>query len=545
MLRTRTPPAVAASPAPVTGLRRRPRGAVLAGVAATAAVLCVATAGVAAAGPIASPAARVIADPPRTTIASPTTAPVVLAANGAWCWFADPRAIAHEGRAVFGWVGGDGSIMVGDDLGRQAVLAAHLERDDHDDPAFYVRRDGRLMAFWSAHNGPAIHYRVAEQGITSWGPVRDAPPNPPNPSRPPEGSTYPNPMRVGTTLYLFWSGAGTTATFATSPDDGDTWTAARPLFDPAGPRVRYAKYRRDGDEIHVAWTLGHPRERRSAVYHAVIRGDRVEHQDGRPIGRLGIPVDPTAGDVVHPQDAAGAWLHDLVVRDGRPTIAYATFPSTTDHRYRWATWDGRRFVDEEITSAGGSFEGSGLEPNYSGGVTLDPADPSVAYVSRLVGAHHELDRGTRTPDGWTFDPITRGSGADNVRPYPVAGGLASMLGSYPAYTDFRTALVWRPAGTVVPSAGVAAKPRATIGVARVRAGGPLHVHSSLRRGRLGLRLARASVGVALRPGPHRTFRLSRGRATLAVPRVPAGRWRVSVWQGDRRLAVRAITVTRH
>ncbi|MEV4420858.1 BNR-4 repeat-containing protein [Patulibacter sp. NPDC049589] len=487
---------------------------------------------------LAAPAAG--ATPPPTPIASPATSEVVLAANGAWCWFADPRAIAYGRRAVFGWVAGDGSIMVGDDLGRQAVLDPHLEQDDHDDPAFYVRRDGRLMAFWSAHNGPAIRYRTAERGITSWGPVRDAPPNPPDPSRPPGGFTYPNPMRVGTTLYLFWSGADTTATYAASPDDGDTWTAAKPLFDPAGPRVRYAKYRRDGDEIHVAWTLGHPRERDSAVYHAVIRGDRVEHQDGRPIGRLGVPVDPTAGDVVHPQDAAGAWVHDLVVRDGRPTIAYATFPTNADHRYRWATWDGTRFADEELTAAGGSFEGSGNEPNYSGGVTLDPADPDVAYVSRVVGAHHELDRATRTPDGWTFDPITRGSGTDNVRPYPVAGGLAWMRGSYPAYTAFRTALVWRPRGAVVPAAG----PRLRIDVAGVRRGGPLRVRTGLRRGRLELRLARAPDGVALRPGPRRAFRIVGGRATVTVPRVTPGRWRASVWQGDRRLAVRTMTVAR-
>lgn len=415
--------------------------------------------------------------------------PVTIAASAAWCWFADPRAVAYRGRAVFGRVGGDGSIEVGDDLGRRGTLDPGLERDDHDNPAFLVRRDGRLTAFWSAHNGPVIRSRTTiGKDIRAWGPVRDVAANPPGTAG---GVTYPNPVRAGSTLYLFWSGAGTTATYATSGDDGDTWSAPRPLFDPAGPRARYVKYRGADDEIHLAWTLGHPREGTSAVRHAVIRGDRLERQDGRRLGRLGTPLPPTAGDVVRARDRAGAWIHDLAVRRDVPTIAYATFPSPTAHRYRRATWSAGRWVDEQVATAGGSFEEAGLEPHYSGGITLDPRDPDVAYASRARGAHHELDRLHRTLEGWTTEPITRGSPADQMRPYPVAGGLAWMRGRYPTYTTFLTGLVWRPPGShgvigrAPPVPRVTIAPSASPGRAWVRGTGA---------GRLELRVARRPAG---------------------------------------------------
>ena len=227
--------------------------------------------------------------------ARPASAAIVSPGFGAWCWFADPRAIAYDGRVVFGWVDGSGSIMVGDTSGRISTLHRELGRDDHDNPAFYVRKDGRLMAFWSGHAGPALYYRTASRDLSQWGPVRTAPANPGGEAN----YTYPNPVRVGDTLYLFWSGAGFSATYATSTDDGETWSEARSLF--YGTPVRYIKYRADGDAIHMAWTLSHPRNRASGVYHALIRDGRIRRQNGRHIGTLGTPMSSSLGDVVYDQ----------------------------------------------------------------------------------------------------------------------------------------------------------------------------------------------------------------------------------------------------
>lgn len=369
------------------------------------------------------------------------TTPLELTSIGAWCWFADPRAIQYGDSVVFGWVGDDGSVMVGDQHGRRFNLHPQLERDDHDNPAFHIRRDGRLMAFWSAHGGDALYYRTATNGITQWGPVRTAPANPGGGS---SSYTYPNPVRVGETLHLFWSGTNMTATFATSTDDGESWSEARALFDPARARVRYIKYRAAGDAIHMAWSLGHPRTDTSGIYHAVIRDGVIRRQDGTQIGTLGSPIDPMAGDLIYsPATGGGAWIHDIAVYDGKPTIAYATFPTFDDHRYRYASWDGG-WVDEEVTAAGPSFNETAYEAQYSGGITLDPGQRGAVYLSRKIGGEFEVERAVRGSAGWTLSAVTGNSAVPNVRPYPVGGGVAWMRGEYPHYVHFQTALVWQP-----------------------------------------------------------------------------------------------------
>src|SRR5215210_160997 len=132
------------------------------------------------------------------TLATPP-AGATIADIGAWCWFADPRAVEYQGRAVFGWVADDGSIMVGDQNGVRYPLAPGFQRDDHDNPSFYIRRDGRLTAFWSAHAGPQVFYRTTTDAtLTGWGPTRQVP-------LAAGMYTYPTPVRVGTKLYLFFS----------------------------------------------------------------------------------------------------------------------------------------------------------------------------------------------------------------------------------------------------------------------------------------------------------------------------------------------------
>src|SRR6266542_5653669 len=76
--------------------------------------------------------------------------------NGAWSWFMDPRAIVNEGKLIVGSVRAVGSnqanvsdprsgnveVSVYDiETGKTdtVVLHPHLEQDDHDAPAFYVR----------------------------------------------------------------------------------------------------------------------------------------------------------------------------------------------------------------------------------------------------------------------------------------------------------------------------------------------------------------------------------------------------------------------
>lgn len=487
------------------------------------------------------------ADPPPEPLAPAPPPLATIATVGAWGWFADPRAIDYRGLPVFGWVDDDGSVMVGDAGGRRFALQVQLERNDHDSPAFYVRRDGRLTAFWSGHRGASLEQRTTiGDDITAWGPVTQAPANPPG-GRP--GYTYPNPIRVGSRLYLFWSGSGSHATFAVSRDDGATWGPARRLFDPATPYVRYVKYRAAGGEIHLAWTLKHPRQGRSGVYHALIRDGALWRQDGRRLGTLGAPIASTAGDrVFPPRTDGGAWIHDIAIDHGRPVLVYATFPAIRDHVYRWARWDpsSRRWTEEPITAAGPAFTEDAREQRYSGGISLDPDDPTVAYLSRTIGGIHEIDRWMRTPDGWSSAPITRRSPVANVRPFPVAGGLAWMRGRYSGYQTFGTSLVWLPRGAATPIG----RPPVPLGM---RIDGPRQARPGDRltvvatdgvSGRVELRFvpATAARGGRIVVAARRSLVLRGDRAVAAVPRLPAGRYRVSAWSQQRRLAWRPLDV---
>src|ERR671930_94606 len=86
--------------------------------------------------------------------------------NGAWSWFMDPRVIVNEGKLIIGSVRAIGSnqanvsdprsgnveVSVYDIAAgttQTVVLHPHLEQDDHDAPAFYVRPDGRYLGVYT------------------------------------------------------------------------------------------------------------------------------------------------------------------------------------------------------------------------------------------------------------------------------------------------------------------------------------------------------------------------------------------------------------
>src|SRR5262245_815882 len=89
-----------------------------------------------------------------------------LNGHGGRSWFMDPRVIVNEGKLIIGSVravgrnqanvsdprSGNVEVSVYDierGTARTVVLHPHLEQDDHDAPAFYVRQDGRILAVYS------------------------------------------------------------------------------------------------------------------------------------------------------------------------------------------------------------------------------------------------------------------------------------------------------------------------------------------------------------------------------------------------------------
>jgi putative BNR repeat neuraminidase len=366
--------------------------------------------------------------------------------SGAWCWFADPRAVVSGELMHVGWIDGAGDVRVATLDGAATVITATLHSglgvDDHNNPALLLRADGRLQAFYSAHSGPAMYFRLSDDGVR-WQAEQQVTTNTPGP----RGYTYPNPVQLaaeGGRIHLFWRGGDWNPAFSTSAD-GLTWAPAQALLSVAGQRP-YVKVASDGvDSIHMAFTDGHPRETATSLYYARYTAGGWHRADGRPIA--GPPLVPSTADRV--SDVARhrhhAWVHDVAVdAAGRPRIVYAVFESVTDHRYRHARWTGTAWDDRQLTPAGSFFDEDGGEKQYSGGIAFDHANPDVVYLSRQLGGQFELER-WQTGDGgvtWSHQALTARSPEKNVRPVVArGGGPLWMRGDYVNYRRYRTAIV--------------------------------------------------------------------------------------------------------
>ncbi|MCC7434660.1 MAG: glycoside hydrolase family 88 protein [Methanoregulaceae archaeon] len=391
--------------------------------------------------------------------------------DGAWCWFADPRAVWVDGRILAGSVAGDGSIRTHlydpkTKTRQESVLAAKFERDDHDNPAFLRLPGGGAVAFWSKHSGPDL-FMSTSIDLTTWtNPVKINPNDPAykGPAGALNAYTYPNPQMLRderNRIYLFWRGMNWKPTISTSDDLGKTWSKGRILIslsgDPAANRP-YMKVAGDGKgTIHFAFTDGHPRnEPTNSIYYLRYRGGSMRGADDRAVASMKqLPVRPDQADVVFDGRAEGirAWIWDIAHdSSGRPIITYSRLPKEDTHEYRYAWWNGRRWVDRKIVAGGKWFPQTAAntterEPHYSGGVVLDPNDPRFVYLSRPIGERFEVERWFTSDGGetWSHVALTGSSKHDSVRPFVVRGArpdggpiaLFMNVNRYVHYTDYQ------------------------------------------------------------------------------------------------------------
>ena len=368
--------------------------------------------------------------------------------DGAWCWFADPRAVHYGGeqrRTYASWVNSQGDVVVGalDDRASSvdvAILHRALENDDHAVPALAILPDGRLRAFYSKHTDAVMRTRITErpEDIEAWQPEQQLDLNNPDELKPGHPNTvcYPNPVMLSSgELALFWRGTNWKPCVAISTNGGETFGRGRVVFEPAGADARNRPYLKvsadDGKVVHLAFTTGHPRiEPLNSVYYCAFDGRTFRRADGQVIGMVDdLPLDPMVCDVVHdgPQVGVRAWIWDVAADSaGRPAIVYARLPAETRHVYYYAHWDGHEWVRRPIVGGGPWFpqtppNAHEKEPHYSGGVVLDHADPRRVYLARPLLGVFEVERWELSKDGagWTHSAITSGSQFDNVRPVAI------------------------------------------------------------------------------------------------------------------------------
>jgi BNR repeat-containing family member len=375
-------------------------------------------------------------------------------------------------RTYTGWTDRAGDVVVAahGPLYEARKVVAHLGYvNDHSSPSLLMRPDGRLMVFYSRHRGGQLFYRIATdpESISNWGNERVVTTN----SSGGHGYTYPNPVLLRNRLFLFWRGGNWQPTYSRILR-GERWSRARTLVRGAPGQRPYVKYAADGKgRVLMAFNAAHPREGNSSLYFASFsrRGSLFRASGTRIASRARLPIRPRQADSIHNQRRTGlrSWVQDIAAtRSGRPVIVYAVFPSAQHHQYRYARWNGRRWIRHVIIrNSGGSISSAPFESFYAGGITLDHNHPSIVYLSRRVGNVNEVEMWRTRTGGrtWSRTRITSNSTTDNIRPISPRGldaGESEVLwlrGRYGHYRTFSTSVLtkspWsRPLENPVPAA---------------------------------------------------------------------------------------------
>lgn len=394
-----------------------------------------------------------------TFTASPTAFDLAAAPEGGWIWFTDPRAIHYNGRTYFGFVNGDGDIIVRSvdpatlTVSSETNLAAAFQVDDHAGPSLLVRdSDHRLLVFYAAHDDTNMRLRISTNSLDTDPTLSGGFAAAATLDAQIGGTdyTYPVPIQLtGETndpIYLFFRNIVTAnqydLVYSKSTDGGATWGALVKVAD--SNAHSYWRIAQNGDDrIDFAYTDEHPFYNPGSLYHFYYEGGAYFETDGGSAGSL--PLDISDMTLVYDGSSVRSWVWDLAINGGSPVIAFAAFPSTSDHRYRYATWSGSAWTTQQIVAAGGHIYGNTDEEYYSGGVVIDRNDPTVVYLSREVSGQWEMFA-YRTTDGgatWTSRALTSGSADKQIRPAPVYNAdprlrVMWMAGDYSTYVDWDT-----------------------------------------------------------------------------------------------------------
>lgn len=360
--------------------------------------------------------------------------------DGAWCWFSDPRAVYYKGEAekmYVAWTTSKGDIVVGTyDYAtgekKEKIVYANFQVDDHTNPSILFMPDGRLMLFFTKHNG-TIYYTKSKkpEDITSFESVKEKDMG--------RMLCYTNPVMLSeenNRIYVFFRGGyDWKPSFISSDDLGETWTDAKVFVaKPGAPELNrpYMKVISDGkSKIHFAFTDGHPRdEYQNSIYYLMYEDGKFYDVKGEQYGDMKLlPINqntvPRAYD--GQKNKVRSWIWDVELdENSKPVMVYTTYPEDSKHYYNRLYWNGDKWINQEICRGGSWFPRfkknksmHEAEPHYSGGICLDPQNTNTVYLSRPTGDRFEIEKWdlNSSKNEWTHKKITVDSENDNIRPY--------------------------------------------------------------------------------------------------------------------------------
>jgi hypothetical protein len=386
----------------------------------------------------------------------------LVAKEGAWCWYADPRALHYENAAgtinntYLAYIDVHGNIKATQHnfltgKNNEVLIRSYFQPDDHDVPSFLVLPDERVMIFYSRHTDePCFYYRISRKpgDITSLGAEIKIPTA--------ANTTYPSPFILSddpTHIYLCWRGINWHPTIAklSIPDANDnltvTWGPYQ-MVQSTGARP-YCKYCSNGkDKIFLTYTTGHPdNEYPNYIYYNYVDINSLQLKDitGTVLSTIANGVhniNKTTYPASYPNAVVDAptnqrdWVWQTALgKDGLPVIAMVQISNDKlTHNYYYAKWTGSVWRKTFLAYGGGKFhQSAGLELCYSGGMALDDSNPNVVYCSMPIagtsGNVYEIMKYTIGADGTKTDSmqITTNSTLNNARPFIVLNSANSPL----------------------------------------------------------------------------------------------------------------------
>ena len=383
----------------------------------------------------------------------------VVTQEGAWCWFADPRALHYENAAktinstYIGYIDVHGNIkatqhnfLTGET--NEVLIRSWFQPDDHNNPSFLVLPDERIMIFYSRHNDEAcFYYRVSQKrgDITMLGEERRI--------TTANNVTYPSPFILSNDpnhIYLCWRGINWQPTIArlTLPDANDKvffdW-GPKQMVQSTGARP-YAKYLSNGkDKIYMAYTTAHPENQNpNNVYFNYINIKDTDPKNitltdvkGELLSSINNGVHNVAPSSSYATSYPNAVVDNAAYRDwiwqvskdasGIPVIAMVRINNDKNsHDYYYAKWTGTEWRKIFLANGGGHFHQTpDVEYCYSGGMAIDDANPNVIYCSVPVGGTsgkvYEIFKYVVNPtnDSVSSEAVTSNSLKNNIRPYII------------------------------------------------------------------------------------------------------------------------------
>lgn len=393
-----------------------------------------------------------------------------VTSKGAWCWFADPRALHYESKdgsinkTYIGYIDVHGNIKAMQidcktNRKEEVLIRSWFQPDDHNNPTFLVLPDERVMVFYSRHTDEAcFYYRVSREpgDITTLGEEKII--------KTQNKTTYPSPFILSDDpkhIYLCWRGIGWHPTIARLliPDaDGNTnfdWGPYQ-MLQSTGARP-YAKYTSNGkDKIYMTYTTGHPdNEYPNHVYFNVIDIHSLKLKDVRGKVLATIQDGPhhvnaqpeymqAYSDAVVDYANYRNWIWEVAMNSlGKPVIAMVRISADKKkHDYYYVEWTGSEWRKTFLANAGGHFHQTpNIERCYSGGMTIDKHHDRQVYASVPVvgkyGSVYEIKKYIVHADGIVDElSVTHNSKKNNSRPYFIMGAegdspnLIWMYGDY-------------------------------------------------------------------------------------------------------------------